>query len=598
MFEVEEEQTWDLSSVMADKTIAGITHEMDSVVTALHGLGEELRKNLNGISAKDLAEFIRRVEALYERAETAEVYTFCGSASDVVSSDGQALGALFQRAINILSGNFRTIQYDLGGLIQSRPELLDAPELVNHRHYLQKASMKAPYRLSQSEEDLVVAKDNNGIWTIYQLRESWMGTRVIELETGGKKRTVNTNELYSLRMDDDRETRRSATKAWFDCLAKDKLLYGAALRGICADHIEMSKIRGWPSPMTQSLLDQDVDEATISALLSSVERSADIYQRYLRLKANHFGMERLFDYDLSAPWSTGSLWTADWPTAKNTITRAYSTFDDEVGGFVEDLFRQRRVDSLDRKGRIDAAFTASWFHGRTSFVFLTYNGKLGDAYVAAHELGHAVHDHFKHEHQTALNCGIYDVSVCMAETASVFGELLLTEQLLRKHDERALMLEALAKVLERFYMMTYRTCAEALLESSLYDAIQAGETVDTDRASQLWKATRHRIYGDCVEWTENSEYAWAAANSLFEPNFRFYNYSYSFAQLLVFALYGDFKRRGRRFNERFKLLLSRGGSMSPKNQIAELGYDITRPDFWTLGMKQAERFLEQLKKLI
>jgi len=114
----------------------------------------------------------------------------------------------------------------------------------------------------------------------------------------------------------------------------------------------------------------------------------------------------------------------------------------------------------------------------------------------------------------------------------------------------------------------------------------------------MWRTARHKIYGDSVEWTESRDYEWASIGQLFIPNYRFYNYSYSFAQLLVFALYEDYKQNSSDFKDRFKRLLSRGSSMSPKDQIAEMGYDITKPDFWKLGIKQAESFLDDLKKLI
>ncbi len=596
VFDMSEERTWDLSSIVADTSVAGIGREIDSIISELHGLGNELKGNLSEVSAKDLADYIRRIESLNERVETEAVYSDCQYALDVVSTNGRALGALRQKATNEFAGTLRTIEYDLGDLVRSRSELLDAPELGAYRHYLQKASMKASYRLSQAEENVIMTKDNNGIFTISQLRESWMGTQVLELKTAKEEKAVTMNELFSLRMDENRETRESASKAYFGCLAKDRLLHGTALQAVCADHVQMSKLRRWPSPMTQSLVDQDVEETVIGTMLSSIERASDSYQRYLRLKARFFGVERLLDYDIRAPWSSERTWTADWSSVRGSTISAYHAFDNEVGAYIDGLFDQRRIDSLDRKGRMmSKGFSESWFHGRTSFVFLTYNGMLNDAYTLAHELGHAVHNHFMHEHQSILNC---DVSICMAETASLFGELLLTEQLLRECDTQALTLEILARVLDRFYTMVYYNAACAFFESSLYETIEASEMLDADKACQLWKTARRRIYGDRVEWTENTEYEWADRDSFYYPNFRFYNYSYSFAQLLVFALYGDFKKRGSKFNQRFKLLLSRGGSMSPKDQIAELGHDITKPDFWTLGIREAERFIEQLKKLI
>jgi oligoendopeptidase F len=134
----------------------------------------------------------------------------------------------------------------------------------------------------------------------------------------------------------------------------------------------------------------------------------------------------------------------------------------------------------------------------------------------------------------------------------------------------------------------------------LYKTIEDGELLDADKACQLWTAAKARIFGDSVDWSQSPhmEYEWARIPHHFIPNYRFYNWPYSFAQMLVYALYESYKEGNPEFMNQFKKLLSAGSSMSPKDQIAMVGHDITDPKFWELGAKQANRFLDELKKLI
>jgi oligoendopeptidase F len=331
------------------------------------------------------------------------------------------------------------------------------------------------------------------------------------------------------------------------------------------------------------------------SLLKTVEDRSSSVQRYLRLKAKHFGYKRLLRYDWPAPWSEKRLWEADWTTAKKTVIQAYSNFDDEIGNYVRSLFADRRIDSKDRQGRVSfPGFCWGVHEKQTSFIFLTYNNTLANAYMLAHELGHGVHNYFIHKNQSALN---NDTSMCIAETGSKFGELLLTDQLMEECDTDELKTEVLENVVSRFYGTTFNLTLFALFEMSLYEAIMDGQMLDAEKICEIWRNTRQRIFADSIEWTANTDYVWARMPMLFRPNFRFYNYSYVFAQLLVFALYEDYKNNPSDFSERFKCLLSRGSSMSPREQVAEMGYDITKSDFWTLGIKRGEHLLDELKKL-
>ena len=217
---------------------------------------------------------------------------------------------------------------------------------------------------------------------------------------------------------------------------------------------------------------------------------------------------------------------------------------------------------------------------------------MGDVYTQAHELGHAVHAYLGSRHQKPSN---YEIGSCIAETASVFGELLLTDRLLAEAKTREEKQAILATVLDEFGMAAYQVSARVFFEQSMYDAIKAGKFLDGETVSGLWTAGRDKIYGDAVEWLPEMKWEWTMKLHYYIPNYRFYNYPYVYAQLFVFALYRLYKEQGKKFVPKMNALLSAGSSRSPIDLAEELGFDVTKEEFWRKGIQQFDEFADQLE---
>ena len=550
---------------------------------------------LEEYSDGQLADAIRDLEKLV--LESSDLRNYCSMRYRANTKDKDS-GMLYNVSQNVGSRieSARTVfQIRLGKLLDKMPEMLQSEELANYRHYLEKLKRRAPYRLSEGEEKLVTMKDVNGIQTLQQLQQSWVSAKTFEIEVEGETKTVTLPELSSMRMSPDRKIRKMATEKLYKSYADDDMIHGMALRAICADHMKMTEHRGMPSPMTQSLLDQDVDRSTIDTLLKTIENTAESFQDFLRMKAKAMDVEKLLGYDVIAPWVTDPVWTFDWKKAKSMVIDSFDSFDDQLGSVIRSMFEDRRIDSKNRVGKMNTAFCSSWPSASKNFVFLNYSKTLNDIYTLAHENGHAAQGHLVYKNQTPVN---YSMSMCMAETGSIFGELLLTEKILSMADADKERYEIISHVLNSYYYTVYYVGVRAFFEKSLYDAIDNGEVIDADLACELWNKAKNRIFGDVVDWTDYMEYEWARIPHFFFSNYRFYNYPYSFAQMLVFAVYGDYQKGEPDFNSRFKQLLAAGGSKSPKEQIADFGYDLTKPEFWKLGSSQADRLLQSFEEII
>jgi oligoendopeptidase F len=354
-------------------------------------------------------------------------------------------------------------------------------------------------------------------------------------------------------------------------------------------------MRDYPTPMTPSLIANDVDQRTIDNLMQTIERNVSFYQRYLRLKAKLMDLEKLANYDIIAPLPNTPEKDYTWSNSRKEVVEAYESFDLQFGDWVDEMFEKRHIDGEIRKGKRSGAFCSSWLTGKSAYILQSFNGNIGDVYTQAHELGHAVHDYLGSRAQKSSN---FEVGSCIAECGSIFGELLLTEQLLRKAKTVEEKQGILVNILDEFGMAAFQVSARVFFEKSLYTSIKRGAFLDGETVAKLWITARDRIYGDSVDWLNIMKWEWTMKVHYYMANYRFYNYPYVFAQLFVFALYRLYKEQGKSFVPKLKSLLAAGSSKSPCELGENLGFDITSELFWKKGMKQAKDFIEILEETL
>lgn len=595
VFTMTDSMSWDLSPMVNGAAPEEVKKLLDNLVVEAEEFAGKYFDNISSMNASEIKQMLVESEVLSVKVWDATGYGRLRFSAESTDKEASQLNG-WSRQTGSKFGQIQTpLTLRLGQLLLEKPELIDDESLVDYRHYLERLKAEAPYLLSEAEERVIIQKDLHGIELISQLRGSWVSEKMFDVELDGEKKQMPFPQLDALRVSPDRDVRRMATRVLYKSLADDKLLHGSSLRSICADHVAMTKTRGQSSPMTQALLDQDVDEETINSLLSTIEKTSDWFQDFLALKVKFMGVDKLEGSDVVAPFTTDLVWNFNWEDARNLIVDSFAAFDPEIGTVVENMYRNRRIDAANRKGKRYGAFCSPHSGAKSSFVFLSYNDTLVDLYTLAHELGHAVQGHLTRHKQTPIN---YRTSSCLAEMGSIFGELLLTDKILSMSESKEQKIEILSYVLSDYYYVVYYVGLRALFETSLYDTISEGKLLDADTACELWNGAKHRIFGDSVDWNEYMEMEWARFGHTFIPNYRYYNFSYSFAQLLVFALYELYQQEGEGFVVRFKELLAAGNTKSVREHLADFGFDITDSSFWELGAKQASRFLEEFKKLI
>ena len=588
-----EEMRWNLSHLVRDTDPNKIQKELASAIEDAKKMREKYSGKIEGFGAKELLGFLQEADELMLKYEGPFMYCFLLYTADSTDSVAKQLNESAQMTQMKFRQTLAFAELEVGKLLSKKPEIVNDPLLAEYRHYLERIVRKIPHMLPEREEQLIITKDRNGIDAWSQLQGDWLSTRTFEIEIDGEKKVMPYGEIIGLYQHPDREIRRKANQIVYSGLGKDEIIWASAIRSICSDHLQMCEWRKYESPMESSLIANDVDQETIDSLMKTIENNVDLYRDYLKLKAKLMGLEKLGNWDIVAPLPHAPATKYTWSDARNEVVSSYKGFDEQIGEWVNEMFDERHIDGEVRNGKRSGAFCVSWLAGKSAYILLSFNGKLGDIYTLAHENGHAVHDYLMSRAQKPSNT---EVGACIAECGSIFGELLLTDRLLAKAKTKEEKQAVLATVLDEFGMAAFQVSARVFFEQSMYDTIKEGGFLDGETVAKLWVAGRDRIYGDAVEWLPEMKWEWTMKPHYYMPRFRFYNYPYVFAQLFVFSLYRLYKEQGKDFVPKLKKLLSSGSSKAPRELAKELGFDIATEEFWQKGMDQAHDFVQMLKE--
>jgi len=593
----QDEIAWDLSEMFKKTDDPRIEETMKDLEKRAEEIAIKYKGKINtpDFSFDNLFELIQTQEEF--TADLAELNQFArlSFAGNLTNSEFRALQNKAEEFSTKIRKKLAFLDLEISKYVYDNKGVLSAPVLVNYKHELERICRAYPHKLSEIEEQLILEKDQHGVVAWQQLQAKWLNTRQFEVEVEGELKSLSYGEANGLLGHPDRATRTSANKSIYGLLGKEQEVFSSAMASICGDWVKVSERRKYDSPMHQSLIANDVDQQTIDNLMVAIEENVGIYRRYLKLKAKLLGLPKLSCEDVVAPLPDSPDMTYSWEQAQEVILEAYGNFDEDFHSTAKDMFERNHIDASPRFGKRNGAFCSTWYKGKTSFILQTFTGALSNVYTLAHELGHAVHGYLVSRSQTFSNTRY---PMVIAEVASIFGELLVTDLLLEKAKTKEEKKAILSRVLDGAGMATFQVSARVWFEQGMYDTIKEGKMLDGKTISELWIGARDRIYGDAVEWFEEMDWEWTMKPHYYRSNFRFYNYPYVFAQMFVYALYQIYQEEGESFIPKIKEILKSGSSKSPKEYGEIMGLDITQPDFWKLGMKQYERFVDELEKLV
>jgi oligoendopeptidase F len=586
--------TWNLTTLFPSTTSPQIQTAINQATQAADTFEQKYRGKITTLTPQELLQCIQDIEAFEAKYSELTLYANLSFAADMTKPETQQLHDKVDKLDAKISKQLAFYSLELGKLVKAKPELIDDPLLANYRHMLQRIQRRAEHQLSEVEEQLIIEKDQFGVNAWEELQSKWLNTRMFDVIVLGEKKTLSYGEANGLLSHSDRATRESANRSIYGSLSKDGEIFAAALRNICNDWVTVSKRRKYRSPMESSLISNDTEQPIIENLLKTIETCSATYRRYLKLKAKLMQLPLLGNHDLVAPLPDRPEVKYSYTQAIEFVTQAYSLFDKNYAQAVQEMYHQQHIDPTPRFGKRNGAFCASHYNGKSAYILQSFNGTLSDVFTLAHELGHATHDWYMSRSQTLLNT---NVPSAVAETASIFGELLLTDLMLKNAKSNEERKALLCLILDEAGMTAFQVTARVWFEQALYNAIENGEYLDYKTICQHWTRARDRIFGDAVEWFPEMEAEWTMKPHYFMANYRFYNYPSVYAQMFVYSLYERYLEEGRGFVPKFIQLLSAGSSKSPVDLGGLVGLGVADPGFWRGGIKVFERFVNELEGL-
>jgi oligoendopeptidase F len=456
-------------------------------------------------------------------------------------------------------------------------------------YWLQEMRHFKPHTLSEPEEKIINIKDTTGSQALTNLYDTITNRYVFKLTVDGEEKELTRGEIMVYARHFDPALRQAAYQELYRVYRQDAPILGQIYQTLVRDwHNEKIDLRRFTNPIAPRNLANDIPDAVVDTLLEVSQHNAHLFQRYFRLKSRLLGMDRLRRYDIYAP-VTHSEKAYPFESAVEMVLDSFSRFDPRLEELARKVFDANHLDSEVRKGKRSGAFCSTVTPDLVPWVLLNYQCRPEDVATMAHELGHAVHSLLASHHSLFTQ----HASLPLAETASTFGERMLVDRLLAEETDRNVRRELLFNQMDDAYATIMRQAFFALFERQAHEMVQQGASVDELSAAYL--ENLHKQFGQAVEVSDEFRLEWVSIPHIYHTPF--YVYAYAFGQLLVFALYQQYKTEGEAFKPRYLKILSAGGSQSPASILSEAGIDIYGAEFWQGGFDVVGGLVSQLEML-
>jgi oligoendopeptidase F len=588
--DITDKTRWDLSE-LAPESDEEFTLKLHKAVEAAVAFGHKYRGKVSTLEPVALLSAILEYEKLQSDALKPQYYAHLIFAEDSTSESARKLSQEAAEAGNLLSRELLFFDIEIMDITEERFELLKNDDrLANYCHYISSIRKFRPHTLAEREEQLLKLKDLTGCTAFTRLFDELSASFRFSMEIDGEEKEYTGEELLGYLHHPDRELRERAFSIFLEKHGEQSLVYSTIFNTIALDHAKEMELRSYSHPMQSTNIGNELPDETVENLMQVSEANYPLAQEYFHLKAGLLGIGKLKNTDIYAPLGE-SPEKYSFNDAKDMVIKAYSGFNGEYGQIIESLLSGGRVDVHPRAGKSGGAFCMGISPDIRPYMLLNHTGNLRDVATLAHELGHALHFTLSGK-QSLIN---YHAPLPLAETASVFGEMLLTRMMLDAESDKKVKISLLCAKIEDIIATTFRQIVLTRFEEKLHLERSSGLLTDT-RICELWLEENGKLFGNAVDMIDAYRWGWSYISHFIHT--RFYCYSYTFAELLVLALYRQYQLKGADFIPGYSKILSSGGSLSPADTAALAGVDITRPEFWQNGYDILKGLVEELKELV
>jgi oligoendopeptidase F len=581
-----EKINWDLSDLYASNDDPQLVKDKKNVVALAEAFAVKYRGKVAELKPESFKIMLDEYEQILDLSGKIGSFAYLQWSTDTGNSDYGKLVAETNELSSEISQQL--VFMDIEWLKMSEKEaqkLIQSSELSTYKHYLESSRHYKTHVLEEKQEQILSAKSVTGRSAWVRFFDETLGSAKFELD--GEE--LSEQEVLSKLHESDRELR---TRAHASLTKKFKELSHPLtfiFNTILADKSTNDKLRKYESWIDSRNLANETNQETVDALIEAVTSKYELVQRYYNLKRDLLGLDELKDYDRYAPILKNEA-SIKWDEAQDVVLNSYTNFHPEMGAITQKFFDENWIDAAIKPGKRGGAYSAGTVPSAHPYVFMNFDGRIRDVQTLAHELGHGVHQYLSRRQ------GVLQASTPLttAETASVFGEMLVFQKLKKELDDPKEKLALLMGKIDDTIATVFRQISMNRFENAMHTARREEGELTTERFSQLWMEQQKALYGSSVTLTDEYGIWWSyIPHFLHTPG---YVYAYAFGELLVLALYEEYTQRPDGFADKYVELLSAGGSEWPHDLVAKMGLDITQPDFWNKGLAAFERMVEEAEE--
>lgn len=588
---------WDLESVFpggsSSPQFTEFRNEIGADLAEAEQALAKLPKTLDDDTVDTWAAFLHTVQDIVERISHASSFAGCLGAQDVSDEKAQVI----EDEITGMAADWRKI---ITGIEERAVAFSDDAwaELTAHKDvrgakfYWDETRQQARLKMDPARERLVLELSVNGYHGWNRMYSKLAGDLKTDFVEDGKTTTLSMGQLATKMASPDRALRKQAFDKLEGSWGEVDGLASMILNSQAGYRLSLYKNREWKSPVFEPLLMGRLKQDTLDAMWSAVARGGKEMKKYVDAKMNMLGINNFRWYDQFAPVGTATK-TYSYAEACDFVVKHLSSFSTEMGTFARTAIDNRWIEAEDRAGKRAGGFCTGLDLIKQSRIFMTFSGNYDEMMTLAHELGHAYHSHVLKDHDFLAR----EYPMNLAETASTFNELLVTDAALAETADEGEKLVLLEQKIQQGFTMFCNIYARYLFDVSFYTERKSG-TVSKDHLNELMTEAQKKAFPGILADDGYHKLFWASKLHFFETEMPFYNFPYTFGFLFAGGIYDRAQKEGAGFFEKYKALLADTGSMTTE-QVAQkhLGIDLTKSDFWDAAVDRVVSDIEPFVQL-
>ena len=579
---------WNLADLYTAPDAAAFTADMQRGEAEAKKFAERYKGKLAGFSGAELAEALKAYEAISDllgrTGSYAQLY-YVGDTTD--PARGKFYGDVSSKLTDI-STQLLFFELELNRIDDAALEkVMDVPALNHYRPWIENLRKEKPYQLEDKLEELFLEKSQTGFGAFNRLFDETMAD--LRFEVGGESLAIEPT--LNLLQSPDEAKRKAGAEALAKTFKENLRLFTLITNTLAKDKDISDRWRGFKDIAEARHLSNRVEPEVVDALVAAVRAAyPKLSHRYYKMKAKWLGKDKLMHWDRNAPLPAEDTREVPWADAEKMVLSAYGEFSPEMAAIAKTFFDKKWIDAPVRPGKAPGAFAHPTVPSAHPYVLLNYMGKTRDVMTLAHELGHGVHQVLAAK-QGAL---MASTPLTLAETASVFGEMLTFQALLRQTTDPRKRKILLASKVEDMINTVVRQIAFYTFERKVHTARKEGE-LTPDKINAIWLEIQAESLGDSIEVGPGYETFWT-----YIPHFihsPFYVYAYAFGDCLVNSLYARYQESKGGFQEKYFTMLNAGGTKHHSELLKPFGLDATDPEFWQKGLSVISGMIDELETM-